>query len=346
MSQRLQSSSSASASKRAQEKSFGDVKTIKNTRSSTPPFRVLKGSTMPSSVNTRVDDETKDLTGSRCLLENTSERNEVQYAHCLRRAMDSHVNRPFIVLNNLEYSWGLGHGRLNLDTSQNVFRLSVKFHRLFDKGWWILVPEESIVDIYQDGLVKSDAGTRGTGLPEIPSGPYNYTIICHPDMGEVPFLRQKDDSIISGTNQNRNMPLMLDDIQILPQPLPGITVMSHVHLRFVICNAGLAMRQSTDALGRQVLNAYLAIPGHSDLLKKILAIYDSWTTLLDDQIGLSTSDALKFLPNIPVKTAELSKKSGGVESIGAGPSKRSSLKGGDGEEDLPSGGIKKKRKRF
>ncbi|GJJ11825.1 hypothetical protein Clacol_006063 [Clathrus columnatus] len=64
-------------------------------------------------------------------------------------------------INNLEFSWGMKRGTLNLDTRLNVFCLSAKFSALWEDYKWILLPEDHILDRYYT------AATKGQKFPDI-----------------------------------------------------------------------------------------------------------------------------------------------------------------------------------
>ena len=52
----------------------------------TPSQRVIEKNTMSAAAKRRVDRATENLSGKRCLIENTDESNAVEYAHCLPRS--------------------------------------------------------------------------------------------------------------------------------------------------------------------------------------------------------------------------------------------------------------------
>jgi len=73
-------------------------------------------------------------------------------------------------LDSLEFSWNMPRFTLNVDTRANVIRrtfshwrifltltsasVSSKFHKLYDSNRWLLVPETSIINIYNNAIKK------------------------------------------------------------------------------------------------------------------------------------------------------------------------------------------------
>jgi len=55
------------------------------------------------------------------------------------------------LLTKLEFSWGMRRGTLNVDTRLNIFRLRRDVYALFDKGGFILLPEDDVVEKYMEG---------------------------------------------------------------------------------------------------------------------------------------------------------------------------------------------------
>ncbi|GJJ11827.1 hypothetical protein Clacol_006065 [Clathrus columnatus] len=279
---------------RSSDDDYTPAPATSNAVETTPSSRVIKtGTSTSKAAKSRVDiaTDSEDLTGSRCLLENTAERNEVEYAHCLRRATSSEI------LYNLEYSWGMEPRTLNLDTRHNIMRLSSKFHDLFDDGLWLLVPEQEIVDQYFQALPNARSGTRPEGLPEIAvhcnSGPpYEYTIFAHPNMRPVPLFRQKDESVITETHENLNETLTKNDFEFIPHPFMDVVVKSHVDPRFVICNIGWLLSQTTVPRLTPLAADYNA--GLGQILDDITTIYISWSTLYDKHRDARVEKALKF----------------------------------------------------
>ena len=90
---------------------------------------------MSAAAKRRVDRTTENLSGKRCLIENTDESNAVEYAHCLPRSTKhglvslacldltrSGVINLLFQLDSLEFAWNLPRFTLNVDTRANVIR--------------------------------------------------------------------------------------------------------------------------------------------------------------------------------------------------------------------------------
>lgn len=76
----------------------------------------------------------------------------------------------WIQLDSLEFAWNMPRFTLNVDTRYNVILrtpfslyslgfayihvVSSKFRILFDSDRWLLLPETSIIDIYDDAIKK------------------------------------------------------------------------------------------------------------------------------------------------------------------------------------------------
>lgn len=60
----------------------------------TPPKRVRELSELPANVKARVDAATAPLTGSRCLIENTSKNCSIDYVHAMSRSTPSKIVTP------------------------------------------------------------------------------------------------------------------------------------------------------------------------------------------------------------------------------------------------------------
>ncbi|GJJ11844.1 hypothetical protein Clacol_006082 [Clathrus columnatus] len=186
----------------------------------TSPSEILWSQTISPTLERRMNKNVyKD--GRRCLIENTLNDESLQYVHCLSRRLES--RRASI--NDLEFSWGMKRGTLNLDTRLNVFCLSAKFSALWEDYKWILLPEDHILDCYYT------AATKGQKFPDIGKGPYKYRFVAHPDMKSVAIHRQ---IIIpdKGSEDLRPEHFMFSSF-----PFKNLgTLTSHVHPKFAICH--------------------------------------------------------------------------------------------------------------
>lgn len=206
------------------------------------------------------------VAAKRCLLENTDEVNALDYAHVLDRGSSDET------LTALEYSWGMDHMTLNVDSRYNMFCLNRTFHRLFDENGWLLIPEEAIMNEYHEDYVVR----KRKKIPSLENHqpPYNYTLVANLMMAEVPIHLQRRKEEANDNQSNNEVDFNLEDAfvcHILPfQGLPAIK--SHVHPRFVICNSGRKLKKS---LLRADEYETVNFP-HRDALRRIVDIYESW----------------------------------------------------------------------
>ncbi|KAI9440066.1 hypothetical protein H4582DRAFT_1944801 [Lactarius indigo] len=203
--------------------------------------RIIKIS-MTKPAKKRVD----KVTPKRCLITNGSKH--LDYAHCLPRSTNGGL------LDRLEFAWNMERFTLNVDTRYNIIRLSPTLHRAFDANDWLLLPETRIIDAYYEAR-----NTRK--LPNIDAEVYQYTLVPHEDMWEIPIHRQK-----SPPPDSPMRPLPKDFFNYYLYPYHDFpTIESHVHPRFVICNSGSKLGASTGIYETT-----------NDGLAKVLAIWNSW----------------------------------------------------------------------
>ncbi|KAG5722539.1 hypothetical protein E4T56_gene2927 [Termitomyces sp. T112] len=144
----------------------------------TPSTRALR-ITRTEAVKGRVDNATENLTGQRCVVHNTEHIYAVEYAHVLPRAS------KYSVITNLEVSWNMTNNTLNVDSRFNIFHLSADMHRMFDRGRWLLIPEQRVVDIFKEKLTKP--------IQEYVTEPtYRYRLIASKEMIHFPIFRLND----------------------------------------------------------------------------------------------------------------------------------------------------------
>lgn len=148
---------------------------------------------VPEDVLKRVNEAPGNITQLRCLIDNIECRHVVDYAHVLARA-DGKKNE---LMSSLERSWGVERGTVNSNTHRNIFRLSAKFHRLFDEGKWLLLPEMKILDEYQQHF---RSGGLPIDFPAVTHDSYKYTLIPHPDMRQVAIHRRAQSIEISSAS--------------------------------------------------------------------------------------------------------------------------------------------------
>ncbi|KAH0584425.1 hypothetical protein H2248_009966 [Termitomyces sp. 'cryptogamus'] len=74
---------------------------------------------------------------------------------------------------------------LNVDSRFNIFHLSADMHRMFDRGRWLLIPEQRVVDIFKEKLTKP--------IQEYVTEPtYRYRLIASKEMIHFPIFRLND----------------------------------------------------------------------------------------------------------------------------------------------------------
>ncbi|KIJ57059.1 hypothetical protein M422DRAFT_40602 [Sphaerobolus stellatus SS14] len=219
----------------------------------TPSERLRRVEQISKYTKARVDSATEAIgTGKRCLIENTSQINAAQYAHCFARC-----KRSDMILERLEYSWKMRAGTLNLDSRYNICRLSAKFHILHDQHLWFFLPSDEIINKYHE--------TRGNrnAFPNIEMEGYEYRVIAHPDMKGVPMLRQTVD-VTDGSA------VSFSDFIFIDYPYRGLTVTSHVRPKFAILNAAIAL------LSVRIIRFVVEFPDLVTTFNKVLQIYEAW----------------------------------------------------------------------
>ncbi|GJJ12744.1 hypothetical protein Clacol_006989 [Clathrus columnatus] len=212
-----------------------------------------------SAAKRRVDKATKSLTGTKCLIENTDGHNQVQYVHCLPPTTNSSI------LDFLEYHWNLDRGTLNVDSRENVIRLSPKFQYLFENKLMFLLPEPHIINLYYEAATaRLTPAQRRASFPE---RTYQYRLIAHPYMKRVPIHRQRDSSI-----ENDDSALVFTDFAFHSYPYDRFPVIvSHVHPRYVIYNAGQKISRNCRTYLEEFPSLALDILGVKDT-------YEAWTS--------------------------------------------------------------------
>ncbi|GLB35619.1 hypothetical protein LshimejAT787_0211840 [Lyophyllum shimeji] len=209
------------------------------------------------------------LSGKRCLIENTDECNDVQHFYCLSRAT------PKRILDKLEYAWNMKRYTLNLDSRYNIFFLSSKFRSLYDKQRWLLFPETRIIDEYH---AAKDKGREN--FPKIDETVYRYRLVAHPDMRLVPIHRQ------ASPPPTAPEPPSQTDFTYFPHPYHNFPIIaSHLHPRFVICDAGRKLR-----MGLLLFPYMRQHPSLESEIEKMVEIYNAWT-----DIDPRNDDAQAFL---------------------------------------------------
>ncbi|GJJ11812.1 hypothetical protein Clacol_006050 [Clathrus columnatus] len=173
------------------------------------------------------------------------------------------------------------------------------FHKLYDRGLWLLLPEEKIVTTYFNNLPTDDMLNKPGALPDIGEGPFKYTLVAHPIMKAVPLLRQKDNAIVKETNNNPDHILTPEDYNFFPFPFSGVQVLSHVHPHFVICEVGFTIRNRSIKLKGTKLKdpvalKYLSGLKYSSLIARIAKIYIMWSTLHEQHRRSGVQDATRF----------------------------------------------------
>ncbi|KAF8880889.1 hypothetical protein BD779DRAFT_1547665 [Infundibulicybe gibba] len=230
----------------------------------TTPSQRKTATRTPDSAKNRVQMATKDLSGGNCLIENVEDSIAVQYAHCLARAT------PGKTIDCLEFSWNMAYRSLNVDTRENIFKLSATLHILFDSGAWMLLPEECIINQYYTAArAKGEPEARRAAFPvTLPGKKYTYKLLGELSMRRVPIHRQKSFTSLQNDQVSER------DFTFLDFPYDKRRFISHIHPRFVICNAGQKLIDRGLDYFTALQETYLQ---DADLIRKVLAIYNAWT---------------------------------------------------------------------
>lgn len=231
---------------------------------------------VPEDVLKRVNEAPGNITQLRCLIDNIECRHVVDYAHVLARA-DGKKNE---LMSSLERSWGVERGTVNSNTHRNIFRLSAKFHRLFDEGKWLLLPEMKILDEYQQHF---RSGGLPIDFPAVTHDSYKYTLIPHPDMRQVAIHRRAQSIEISSASAFKTYVYPYEDFP---------TIVSHVHPRFVICNSGQKLKGYDKIVAFAKGDAQLG-----QRLTTVSRLYHHWTKAHGSHAeSTQTSNPSRFQP--------------------------------------------------
>lgn len=124
---------------------------------------------MSAAAKPRLDSVTLELSGKRCLIENTDESNAAEYAIVGNVDEERRLDR-------LEFAWNMQRFTLNVDTPLIVIR-----------HWkrWVLLPQTSVINIYRH------YNTIGKRFPAIDQKIFKYTVVASQDMVRVQIHRQK-----------------------------------------------------------------------------------------------------------------------------------------------------------
>ncbi|KAF8324314.1 uncharacterized protein EI90DRAFT_3130013 [Cantharellus anzutake] len=226
----------------------------------------------PPSENTKKRVQAADPNDGRCLIENRHPDHAIQYAHCLPRALSNHHN----FMTSLEWHWNLQYHTLNLNTRYNIFRLGATLHALFDNHFWILVPEERVVDMYHSTLTNitvSPTAHRNNFPLFNGNEPFKYKLFPIPG---------KMDSMAVCVQHVVRSPPQVEDFTIHLHPFQNIPfLLSHIRPHFVIARAGRTLRKVDTRLS-------MTLSAEHPLLVKVVTLYDAWTRglptdVLDDE---------------------------------------------------------------
>ncbi|GJJ11849.1 hypothetical protein Clacol_006087 [Clathrus columnatus] len=248
-----------------------------NTNSSTPSWMIIRfqgppytdstpserfwSQTISHSLERRMNKHVYK-SGKRCLVENTLDDGSLQYVHCLSRRLDSRR------INDLEFSWGMKRGTLNLDTRSNVFCVSTKFKRLWEKSKWILIPEDHILEHYYT------EAKNGQKFPDIGEGPYKYRFFGQSDMKSVAIHRQ-----IKFPDKKTDH-LQAEHFMFSSFPFKNLgTLTSHIHPKFVLCHIGA---RSTAMAGNLLIQYSTADQSLLDLITRCQRVVSQWSPWVDD----------------------------------------------------------------
>ncbi|KAG5644902.1 hypothetical protein DXG03_007454 [Asterophora parasitica] len=268
----------SSGSERSSESSETDS-TFAITDVNLPPFN--------ADDEKRVDLATKGLTPVWSFVTEATTDPVVEYVHLLpRNANDSLL----CLMCRLECAWGIGPGTLHVDTSANVLPLAADMRKLLDQSWWLLLPEERILNVLE--------GKTGLSFFQMINEPtYKYTLVPFKDMADMTIHAMPTGSTAESTQlETHNYPF---------ETLP--TIVSHVHPCFVVCRAGRIYSQP-DSLSF-IIGYHSLLEIWRPLFYQSLQIYFAWV-----EQSVPRNSPFYRLPRTPVK--ELSVRNGVSEPTG------------------------------
>ncbi|PPQ99649.1 hypothetical protein CVT24_005227 [Panaeolus cyanescens] len=206
----------------------------------------------------------------RCLIENCSTSMAVQLAHV--------YDREEAAMKSLEWSWGLIHGCLNLDTRRNIFFVGASLYEMYKRRRWSLVPEEQVVRqfFYEGGR----RPRKRRDFPNLQSQTFKYKFLPIRNMEDICITRQSEDKSVT----------------IHEYPFPDFpTITSHIHPSFVLLHLASALscidRNQHDTLVKQY-----------PWLNKIIELHTSWFARLPD----NADQNLTFWPSHQAQSSSTS----------------------------------------
>ncbi|PPR00109.1 hypothetical protein CVT24_008965 [Panaeolus cyanescens] len=197
-----------------------------------------------------------DPNGRRCLIENCSSTNAIEFVHVFDRvnALDSRQTGA------LEWYWNREKHTLNFDTQRNVFFCGASLHQLYKERKWALLPEFSDVQQYYGWAIPFGR----TQFPINNEPTFQYTFLPLQDMEDVYLTRQRDLSDGQQTVDVYHYPFT---------DFPKIT--SHVHPTFAIIHLGSILR--SESFNHEIrMSLYERYP----FLRKVCNLRNKWTGLL------------------------------------------------------------------
>ncbi|KAF8992490.1 hypothetical protein BDQ17DRAFT_1369461 [Cyathus striatus] len=201
--------------------------------------------------------EAVDPNGGRCLVENHSERQGVEYCHVMPRKLMYNDK----LLDSLEWNWNMRKGTLNLDTRYNVFPAGESVFRMFDKNQWILLPDDEILEKYVRAFRPSVIGrTRRERFPNVNGDKFEYRLIPVVDMEDVTFTRQNDTTTLQHAE-----PFTVHKYPFNTFP----KLISHIHPKFVIAAVGYLLLSNKPFI--------MPFFNQHPILRTIIKIYRLWT---------------------------------------------------------------------
>ncbi|KII86407.1 hypothetical protein PLICRDRAFT_125918 [Plicaturopsis crispa FD-325 SS-3] len=202
---------------------------------------------------------------NRCALENIDPNvAEIQYAHCLPRAAGLEV------LDSVEFVRNMEPNSFNVDTRWNIFPLSKRFHKKFDAGEWLLLPEKRYVEAYYnngDVLVAER-------FPKFKNGVFNYTVVPLPSMQEDNIIQHPAPGAATST------------AVVHHHPYTGLVLRSHLHPSFVLWNTGKKLSDDNAHFAFSKVATRIMKSSDSDtdlvsIMDKAAEIYEVWNTRID-----------------------------------------------------------------
>lgn len=208
--------------------------------------------------------EKLDPNNGRCLVENGVAYDGVLYCCCFPiYAPESDPD----LLDSVEWFWNIPYWTLNLRTSRNIFRAGEAIAQMYQRHFWLLLPDEGIINQYHNALTEINGGwvARRETFPDLPDrDDYEYRFVPISDkMRKIAIIRQTRHALPSS-----DPPISQSVFVVFVYPFSGLPILkSHVHPKYVLLEAGRKLTK------RVTQNKLTRLVGEYPLLEKVIHIY-------------------------------------------------------------------------